>query len=61
MAGRGSKELECINNMEDTVLQFGQEFPVHNTTSTNISFSAEIRAAKHKDKSKMDPGPRKGK
>ena len=47
--------------MEDTVLQIGQEFPVHNTTSTNISFSAEIRAAKHKDKSKMDPGPRKGK
>ena len=39
MAGKGSKELDWINNVEDTLLQ---EFTVHKRTCKNISFSADI-------------------
>ena len=61
MAGKGSKELDWINNMEDTLLQFGQEFSVHKKTCKNISFSADIGGAEHKDYLEVYPILRKGK
>ena len=61
MAGKGSKELDWINNVEDTLLQFGQEFTVHKRTCKNISFSADIGGAEHKDYLEVYPKLRKGK
>ena len=61
MAGAGSKEVDWINNMEDTLLKFGQEFTVHNRTWKNIIFSADIGGAEHKDYWDVYPKLRKGK
>ena len=61
MAGAGSKEVDWINNMEDTLLKFGQEFTVHNRTCKNVSFSVDIGGAKHKDYLAVYPKLRKGK
>ena len=61
MAGKSSKEVDWINNMEDTLLQFGQEFTVHNRTWKNISFSADIGGAEYKYYLQVYPELRKGK
>jgi len=61
MVGKASKELGWINNMEDTLLQFGRKFTVHNRTWKNCSFSTDIGGLEHKKHPEIYFELRKGK